>query len=100
MLIWKIKNALFRLTHPSFWLQNVRTSYEWDAQLRQLMQEHGVRRIDNCTADVGGVTIWIKNYPYGFGKRFMSPLNGLPIPAPITRRRIIEALDRDLGRTP
>lgn len=97
MMIWKLKNWLFRLIHPSFWIQNEPTCWEWDAQVRELIayieRAPFEVRVDQYTAEAGGITLWTSNYPYSYGHTLSGGANKV-LPAPITRVRLRRALLR------
>lgn len=97
MMMWKLKNWLFRLTHPSFWVQNGRTCWEWDTLVQELIayieRAPYEVRVSQYTAEVGSITLWISNYPYCFGST-RTGAAGKVLPAPITRARLRRALLR------
>ena len=63
-----IREFFWRLFRPSFWYQGGETSLVWDQALTEFMDEgKPVQNIDNFTCVIGGVTIWLGNYPYSYG---------------------------------
>ena len=67
MILWRLANVVARVVHPSFWFQNHKTDYKYDAELRKALDKYGVSRVDRYNCDVGGQLVWICNYPYAFG---------------------------------
>lgn len=92
MIMWKLLNVLYRIVHPCFWVQNHRTSYEYDAKLRELLDSGvEIETKSEQTAIIGSNCVWISNYPYSYGNLYgVSEV----LPAPLTRvrlRKIIES---------
>lgn len=87
---WKIKNYLFRVTHPAFWIQVGELDWEWDTLLNRLLDaEPKVSNVSRYTCRLNGMTVWISNYPHSYGA-FYTGLHGKEsgLPAPITRKRL------------
>lgn len=86
-----VSDFFYRLIRPAFWIQNHRTSYQWDALLNQLLDSSPEikRGFTGCTHFINGVEIWTENYPYAFGGPRFSRL----IPRPKTRVRLREVID-------
>ncbi len=59
-----IKDFLWIVLHPSFWLMNYSYSAEWDKELRNLMKVHKFTNISRFTAYLGTQKVWIANYPF------------------------------------
>jgi len=59
-----LKDFLFWLSHPGYWVMNNPYSPEWDRMLSALMKAHSFDQIDEYTACLGGKKIWITNRPY------------------------------------
>lgn len=85
---WRLKNAIFRITHPHFWIQNHRTSYKWDYALNRLLASD--LDVDVVAgghlAKIGDMKVWVANYPYCFGHP-NNPFAAV-LPAPLTRRKL------------
>ena len=60
----KLKEILFVLTHPSFWLMNYTYSKIWDEELKRLISEYKFEYIDHYSAKIGRYEMWVANYPY------------------------------------
>lgn len=60
----KIKEVLFTLFSPFYWLQNFDYSFVWDSKLNSLMNEFEFEIMSEFTAKLGDTTIWIGNHPY------------------------------------
>lgn len=97
MMMWKLKNWLFRLTHPSFWVQNEPTCWEWDTRVQELIayieRAPYEVRVGQHTTGVGSITLWTSNYPYSYGHTWAGAASKA-LPAPITRVRLYRALLR------
>ena len=52
---------------PQYWIQSDPTCKLWDAKLNKLLDEHELIVISNCRGKLGGVEVWLENYPYGYG---------------------------------
>ena len=83
-ITWRIKNALFRITHPSFWVQNYPTDYEYDYYLNKLMDEKGVPWSGGAKVSYENFDLWVCNWPYAYG----TTMDGEVLPAPLTRVRV------------
>lgn len=42
-------------------------SEEWDEFLRAEIP-NGVKRLDDYYVEIGGLSVWVENYPYAFGR--------------------------------
>jgi hypothetical protein len=81
--IGRLKNIIFRITHPAFWLQNEPTCWEHDAWLWQKMRDGAVVKYrGSYTCELDGVPMWVSNWPYAYGSLHV---DGAPLPAPLTR---------------
>ncbi len=60
----KIKDLVFTLTHPNYWLMNYSYSKIIDDTLNHLMNYYNFEDITKFYATIGGVQFWISNYPY------------------------------------
>lgn len=63
MMNW-LKDVVFTITHPSFWFMNYPYSAAWDAELRQLLSTTVFTDVTEYTAKLGGIRIWVANYPF------------------------------------
>lgn len=75
---------------PGFWMQNRKTSRPWDQALNRAL-DLGVTFVGAHEATVGPFTVWVSNYPYGFGYNRNDPLELLPRCA--TRIRLAKACE-------
>ncbi len=100
--MWNILDFILSLQFifkPLYWFTNERYSSEWDKKFNKMMKEHDFINIENCTAELGGVTIWISNYPYstfmpyepsgGSGKHKYRPSR-------LTIKRAMDKLEKDM----
>jgi hypothetical protein len=62
----------------------------WDAFVLDAVSRGDVERIDQYTAKVGGVSVWVENYPYAFGYPSQPEIGVLPKLS--TRRALFQAL--------
>ena len=50
---------------PSIWIRNGKTSFFWDAQLKEAMKKHKfVLKDGYAIASLGELDIWIANHPH------------------------------------
>lgn len=61
----KIKEFLWVLMHPAFWVQTATYSEAWDKKLNYLIENHKFEYCNEHIAIIGNVEVWINNYPYG-----------------------------------
>ena len=83
----------FRRLLPSYWYQNAPTNLKWDATLNEAL-DRGVDSIGYCVAKVGGIDVWIENWPYAYGSHYRA-FDSLdrPLPTIKTRLRLRAAID-------
>lgn len=65
-----IREFFYRLLRPRHWLRAYPTSLTWDAFVLRAIASGDVERICDYTAKVGGVMVWVANFPYGYGRRY------------------------------
>ena len=85
-----------RLFSPRFWLQNDPTDWEWDAALNRLMDKYPVTLAGACTVYLGGVEVWVGNYPYAYGNPYSPQKDVLPSVA--TRKRLKSRVDEVVNK--
>ena len=56
--------------HPSYWLQNYDYSSDWDKELNALLDAGEFEVIDEYTADICGIKVWITNEPYAVMRKY------------------------------
>ena len=59
----KLRDFLVSIT-PPYWLQNNPYNKEWDQILNQLLDEEQFVRLDDYTAKLGKIVVWVNNHPY------------------------------------
>ena len=60
-----MKDFLWLLFHPPYWMMNCDYSKEWDEWLNAAMKKEKFRLLsDGFHARICGATIWIRNHPY------------------------------------
>lgn len=75
---------------PRYWLQNEETSREWDAILNALLDAYEPENVTAHTCRLGGVEIWIQNWPYQYGYQREPASRALPMVR--TRKRLRKRL--------
>lgn len=75
---------------PKYRLQNHPTSKAWDRILNDLLDKHEViiSRDSRFTVTLGGVQVWVGNYPYAYG----GPYEHEVLPKVATRMRLQECV--------
>lgn len=82
----RLKDIVFALTHPAYWLSNDRSSSFIDALISEIIEKDLVVRLEHYKAITkGGSSIWVANYPYAYGSM---GLEGDLLPYRRTRRRL------------
>src|SRR5699024_2881316 len=64
----KILKNIKYLFKPKFWRMEYPYSRQGDIKLNEMLdKENNVRVINKFRAVVGGIKVWIANYPYAYG---------------------------------
>ena len=59
------------LTRPHMWIRNEPTDKDWDIKLRGLLKSNRpYSRGCGFTVRLGGVPVWVQNWPYAYGYQF------------------------------
>ncbi len=68
----KFKAYLKIIFIPAFWMMNYKFSEEWDTIVNNLMDnfEPNNFKLTEYTATFYGTEIWIRNYPYAYGRTY------------------------------
>jgi hypothetical protein len=74
---------------PRYWFQDAPTSLEWDAALNEAIEAGDLEVVDDYEAKVGPYSVWLGNYPYGYGNMYKGPGD---LPKVATRKRLKKAL--------
>jgi len=62
-----LKNIKY-LFKPKFWTMLYPYSRSWDIKLNEMLdRENSVEVVSEFWARVGGIDVWIGNYPYAYG---------------------------------
>ena len=93
MTLWKLRNLIFRVVRPKYWIQNEPTDYEWDAILRDLMKKRELVVESEYHVFFGGVRVWVANFPYSFGNPAGEMDKTKVLPSPITRKQLKQKVD-------
>jgi hypothetical protein len=62
--IWQYIKDTIAIMHPRFWVMLESYNEAYDRDLNNALDKYDFKAIDKYTADLGGVEIWIGNYPY------------------------------------
>lgn len=85
---------------PRYWMQLYPTCRNWDALLNEAL-DHGITSLGPHTADIGGVKVWVANWPYAYGSPYRGFGSGDRLPTVRTRQRLraaVHAYELDLQR--
>lgn len=99
--IHKIKSAVYRLFHPSFWFSNLETSKEYDRWLYDALTSDSldIKSVNTHVISINGVAIWAANYPYAFGYPYNNNFGISVLPRALTRRmlkdKIVELITKN-----
>lgn len=97
----RLRNLLFRLTHPSFWFPLHPECREWDEMLNHLLDTEKITEIRRYTCQIGPAEVWIENYPYAFGHP-VNPdvlISAFPLTKERLRKKITETAFKKMIRT-
>ncbi len=75
------------MINPRWWVMNNIYNEKWDRELNYLLDNYKLKDIDNYTAALNGVEIWISNYPYAYGTVHTNGHYGRPSRSTIYRLR-------------
>lgn len=68
-IIKEIRDRLFRILRPNYWIQNYPTCDKYSDEIENLIDSGAeVEVIDRFTAKIDGRKLWIENYPYAYGR--------------------------------
>jgi len=63
-----IKDIVFTIFHPSFWIMNSSYNRDYDEIMNVIINSHAsVKQKSDCNIIIGPFTIWTSNYPYSYG---------------------------------
>lgn len=80
---------------PHYWIMNQKLNKQWDEKLNKLLDEFDVEELTGFTCVVGGVKVWISNYPYSFGMPYLTVHREYSFRP---RRRTIERLKKRVDK--
>ena len=79
---------------PMYWIQNNPTNFDWDDKLNDLLDKNTVLiSRTGYSANIGGVEVWIKNYPYAYGSPYGRWEMDV-LPSISTRKRLRKAVKK------
>lgn len=90
----RIKYFLQALFNTRGWIRNYEYSKEWDIELRKEMRNRIVIK-DHCVATVGKYKIWIANYPYASGRRWIGGV-AAELPSRTTMMELRDLLEKNI----
>jgi hypothetical protein len=85
-----------RLFTPSSWIQSAPTDWGWDAALNAGLDKNPIFGDGLFIKKVGVFNVWIGNYPYAFGTRWLNGYDGSGLPSMKTRRRLKRLIGKQL----
>lgn len=68
-----LMDLLYRIPRPDMWIMLNPYDPEWDHFVRMGIQLNMVSLATPCTVHIGGVQVWVENYPYGSGASYTGP---------------------------
>ena len=80
-------------------MMNERYSAEWDKKLNNMMSKYDFTDIENCTAKLNGMEIWITNFPYSTFMPYEKNNSNRKHkyrPSRLTIKRAMEKLEKDM----
>lgn len=77
---------------PSYWIQNYPTNMFWDRFVAEAISRGEVEAESPCRAKVGGVSVWVGNWPYAYGYPYNVPGLSEVMPTVATRKRLRDML--------
>lgn len=88
-----MRNFLFTLLRPTYWISNYETCKVTDTIINQLITSNSeVRVFNQFTTKIGKYVVWTGNYPYAYGSIFgEDEPEGLP--RNITRKRLKDYIE-------
>lgn len=90
----KLKYLLKILYTPNIWIRMGTCSRQWDAVLNSALNTGALERVDKYTCMIGGIEVWIANYPYSYGSKNDGYFH-LPFRSTVFRlKEAIDELDR------
>lgn len=94
----KLKNLLIKIwvtINPMYWNMIYAYSNSWDYELNNLMDNYDFTDIDEYTAKLNGVEIWIANHPYASFRPYPERIR----PSKYTIYKGMEKLKKDIEKT-
>lgn len=77
---------------PGYWIQLHRTVAEWDAFLAGAIATGEITEINKHTCKVGGVRVWIANWPHAYGHPYDAGFPEDMLPTVRTRKMLRRAV--------
>lgn len=66
---------IYFISSPKWWIMNHPFNKELDELLISKINNYEITDLNGYTCKIGGIEVWIKNYPYAYG-RIYNGLNG------------------------
>lgn len=76
---------------PHYWGMNYRYDKSLDEIINTLLDKGEIVDISQYTCNISGVTIWISNYPYAYGKLYGHAIFDTIRPSRLTIQRLRKA---------
>jgi hypothetical protein len=100
----KITNFLRFLIRPEFWVMNYDFHPAWDRKVNDTLDNvtnakfsYNTPCEEYLTCEINGLSIWIGNYPYGFGT---FGIHGTQRPSRATIVRLKRFVDAEIAKLP
>lgn len=90
-----MRQELEMIFNPKWWWMNTFYNEKLDREILELLKTHKLRfEKGYLVAHLGHLTLWVGNYPYGYGTTFLDNLPGRPSRKTIYKLKQRERLDR------
>ena len=92
-----MKEFLFRLVRPRYWMSSYPISHEWSDTLEKLMDEGAEvkeKHDSSFCIRLGNKYVWIGGYPYAFGQPYGKVKLDV-VPRATTRERLFKYIQRN-----
>lgn len=92
--IWLFIRVTF---NPTYWIKlGDGTNWEWDKIVRKALSTGDIKYVNRHKAQIGGIPIWIENYPYAYGGHYNNKSGVYINPSRRTCLLIKQAVDKVL----
>jgi hypothetical protein len=63
-MIELIKDIVFTITHPSYWMMQDSYNKIWDRRLQELAEKNTFTKYDGYHVYLGDTMLWVANHPF------------------------------------